>query len=75
MRLDLPERKRKRLNRKDKALLVIEGMILATEPGDEFSGAIYKFAHVGLGDCRNPHEDWVKELEKTYRKLVKHRII
>lgn len=62
---------------KTKSLIVIEGMLLAVDgtDDDEFLGACYKFAHVGLGYCRNSHDDWVKEMEETYQKLIDNGII
>ena len=49
-----------------KALAVIEGLILLQEPTFGLLADLYKFAHVGLGECGNAHEDWVRELEDTY---------
>ena len=62
---------------KTKALLVIEGMLLAVEETEEdgFLGACYKFAHIGLGDCSAPHANWYKEMEETYQKLIDNGII
>ena len=58
-----------------KALKTIEGMILATEPTNEMLRACYRFTHVALGACENPHQDWANELEQTYQKLVKEGVI
>lgn len=72
---------------KEKALIVIEALV-----SDDFCEdytyrnpnnlvakklvSIYKFAHIGLGEC-DPygHQDWKKDLEKEYRYLRRHNII
>lgn len=65
---------------KTKALKVIEGYSLlcehlpTTQKIDAFT-FFYKMAHVGLGHCQNPHEDWRAELEETYQKMVDEQII
>jgi len=67
----------------EKALMVIEGMLLATGEGVllptgreyEMLQACYKFAHVGLGRCKNPHKDWVDDLNYTYDQLKKDKVI
>lgn len=60
---------------KAKALYTIEGMILGVEPENKMLNACYKFAHVALGHCENPHNEWLKELEETYSKLKDDNII
>ena len=32
---------------------------------------IYTYAHIALGDCSNPHKDWVKQLNEHYDGLKK----
>ena len=72
---------------KDKALKVIEAL-----SSDDFCEdwayrnpnhltakklvSIYKFAHIGLGEC-DPyaHKKWKRDLEKEYRSLRRHNII
>jgi len=44
---------------KTKALRTIEGICLLDEKPE--NAKFYKIAHVALGHCGNPHEDWVKE--------------
>ena len=58
---------------KDKALLAIEGICLAS--GRAELDSIYTFAHIANGHCKNPHKDWVKDLDKTYRALKKQGVI
>ena len=36
---------------------------------------IYKYAHIGVGNCKNKHEDWVKDAETTEKALKKFGII
>ena len=57
-----------------KALEVIEGMILATEPDNNMLEACYRFAHVGLRKC-DVHHDWEEELEEMYKKLKTGEVI
>jgi hypothetical protein len=73
--------------RMQKALEVIEGLTLEFDPfcGPKinFSGhsmqekkeLIYKFAHVGLDRCNNPHYDWVQELNECHSNMKKKRVI
>jgi hypothetical protein len=58
---------------KDKALLTIEGICLAS--GRAELDSIYTFAHVANGHCENPHEDWVRDLDATYKQLKKDGVI
>ena len=72
---------------KEKALVVIEALA-SDDFCEDYSYknpksfitrkflSIYKFAHVGLGEC-DPfgHEDWKRELEREYRYLKRHNII
>ena len=64
-------------NVKDKALLTIEGLTFEdiTMPPEKKLEIIYKFAHVGLGECKNSHKDWVKCLDEVYKVLKKHGVI
>ena len=59
---------------KDKALAVIEALSMEGFTGDVI-GSIYKYAHVAQGNCANAHEDWVRELETTYKDFKKHGLI
>ena len=62
-------------NIKNKALMVIDGLVLAIEPEDKLLGAIYRIAHAGLGHCPNPHEGWVKEIHETFNKLRENGVL
>jgi len=67
-------------NIKIKALEVAQGLCLLYNDGkksqknaEHVIGQIYKCTHVALGECPNPHKDWLeglnhmhKELEGTY---------
>ncbi len=58
---------------KTKALRTIEGICLLDEKPE--NAKFYKIAHIALGHCGNPHEDWVKELDVVYKSLKRHKII
>jgi len=63
-------------NIKTKALSVIEGLTLGDfSPDEKILQACYRFSHVALGRCQNPHTDWLDELDSTYRALVDGGII
>lgn len=59
------------MNLKDKALEYIENLCLIYEDGNKkdlentqkIIDSIYKFSHCVQNHCKNPHEDWRKELE------------
>jgi hypothetical protein len=71
---------------KDKALLIIDTvsqddevttMILHPRRKVDTSSLIKKFnliyecAHVAIGTCDNPHKEWVKNVESTYKAMHK----
>jgi hypothetical protein len=59
-----------------KALQVIEA--LTTDDfviNEKLIDEIYKIAHVALGHCTNPHEDWKEELLDTHTKMVERGVI
>ena len=58
-----------------KALAVIEAMVSLQEPESGILASIYRLAHVGLGECGNAHDDWARELDDMYDKLVEHRVL
>jgi hypothetical protein len=63
-----------------KVLQTIEGLCLLWESGtkaspDKLIGEIYRYAHIGLERCENPHVDWRKELHETHKELKKMGII
>ena len=55
---------------KGKALLCIDHILSVLESEDPLLNKFYRMAHCATGVCGNPHEDWVKEIEETYQKLV-----
>jgi len=60
------------MNIQEKALQVIEFIALdsgETRQDDETMSLIYRISHVANGDCKNPHEDWLKELDDIYNDL------
>lgn len=60
-----------------RALRVIEGLTfpdITNDPKEKLE-EIYKYAHIGVGDCENPHEDWCEELLEAEEALVKMGII
>jgi len=62
---------------KYKALVAIEGLMFddIEMTCEDKLARIYKFAHVALGTCQNPHEDWVRELDETLEALERFGII
>lgn len=59
-------------NRK-KALMVIEGSLLADEPEDKRLCFIYRMAHAGNGECE--HDAWMKEMDTAYEQLIADKIL
>ena len=43
--------------------------------GFKLMADIYTFAHVGVGLCGNPHEDWVKSFLETEAACIKDKMI
>jgi len=71
-------RRNRRLNRNPsierKALLLIEAYVMPDinwKSEQAMKDAIYRFAHVALCTCENPHKDWVKKLEDDFKKFHK----
>ena len=65
------------MNTKDKALITIEGLTyedITTQPEKKLE-MIYRFAHIARGECKNPHENWQRELDEAYKALTKHGVI
>lgn len=52
-----------------RALLTIDHLLTNIESDDPFLCKLYSIAHCATGLCDNPHEDWVKELNQTYKEL------
>lgn len=58
-----------------KALEAIEGVLIdlcGASPLASHSEAIYKFAHIGVGNCNVAHQDWIQQL-LTHHKALKNR--
>jgi hypothetical protein len=65
-----------------KALEAIEGLTILWEDGDKtgkrakpLMDDIYRFSHIAIGNCENPHKDWWEDLDKTYKELKEGKII
>lgn len=65
-----------------KALLIIEALTLMWAEGPQtqeraqaFIGGIYRYSHIARGECKNPHADWLVELNQTYDNFVKQGVI
>ncbi len=59
--------RRIKMNKKlqEKALRVIECIVTSDEPITQYQvDAIYRFAHIGTGNC--VHHDWEKELDCVF---------
>jgi len=61
---------------KRQLLHLIEGLTVVYENGyktledaEKIIHDIYKYSHIGVGDCNNKHKDWMKETEKLYKSL------
>jgi len=65
------------MDKKTKALKVIEGLSLCTglDLDNKAVNSIYRYAHVALGNCENKHPDWSEELDETYKDLKAKGII
>lgn len=55
---------------KGKALLTIDHILSNIGSEDKLLSELYCIAHCATGVCSNPHEDWVKKLEITYKELT-----
>lgn len=55
--------------RRIRALCAIECLTYFLEnnslTAEEFSSKVYMISHVALNECKNPHEDWLLEIEKV----------
>lgn len=66
----------------ERAIIVIEALTLLWENGPQsheranaiFSG-IYRYAHLARGECKNPHADWLVELNQSYESFIKSGVI
>ncbi len=54
---------------KGRALLTIDHILTNIGSEDEVLSKLYRIAHCATGVCQNPHEDWVRELNETYKSL------
>lgn len=68
---DIRKRERKVVRTlKGKALRTIDMLTCNDDFKDnELLSLIYRIAHSASGVCGNSHEDWQKEIEKTYQSL------
>lgn len=65
-----------RMERLERALLVIEGLYLAADmDGDPFADQVYEVAHAALGMCGNPHEDWLELIDRLQDDLKDANIV
>ncbi len=65
-----------RLERLERALLVIEGLYLASDlDGTPFADEVYEVAHAALGMCGNPHMDWLEHIDQLQDDLKDARIV
>ena len=65
-------------NRKAIALEVIEALTCEDWVEESLQKRmidIYKYSHCVLGNCENPHKDWLEELYDTYLKLKKANVL
>jgi len=61
---------------KTKALEVIELIVGEDERiTKKQSMAIYRFSHVALNRCNNPHLDWLEELRTQHSALKKENML
>lgn len=65
-----------------RAIAVIEALTLMWENGpqsrdraDAFLAGIYRYAHLARCGCKNPHADWLVELNQTYETFIKTGVI
>jgi len=65
-----------RLERLERALLIIDGLCLEEMDTDtKLIAQIYKVAHVALGKCENPHEYWLDEIDQLQETLKEANIV
>jgi len=55
---------------KGRALLCIDHILSELGDEDPLLLKVYRMAHCATVTCQNPHEDWIKEINETYQKLV-----
>ena len=73
---EMLEEEEKVIDIKTKALATIEGLTLGRFKADsDIVEACFRFSHIALGQCRNPHKKWVAELNETHQKLIDNKII
>jgi len=57
------------MNHEHRALLLIDHILSNIGDEDPLLSRLYTIAHSAHGECPNPHEDWVKETEDTYKAM------
>ena len=63
---------------KKKALIILEVYGLGElkfKSIEDLTDRIYKLAHIANGSCKNPHDDWKREIEEEYESLKKGKLI
>lgn len=55
---------------KGRALLCIDHILSNIGSEDPLLSKFYRLAHCATGVCLNPHEDWVDEVNQTYKQLI-----
>lgn len=65
-----------------KAIHVIEGLYLLWENGphtlnraSQILDAVYRYSHLARGTCKNPHADWLVEMNQVYESFVRGGLI
>lgn len=66
----------------ERAIAVIEALTLIWENGPQsheranaILGGIYRYSHLARGECKNPHADWLVELNQTYADFTKSGVL
>jgi hypothetical protein len=65
-----------------RAIAVLEGLALLWENGpktlqraEPMMDAVYRYSHIARGDCKNPHADWLIEMNQVYESFIKGGLI
>jgi len=77
----MPKNTKLKETNEQKALKVIQALTTLYEDGkqshkdaENMLCNIYKYSHIAIGSCKNPHKDWIKELNDMYKALKKDYI-
>ncbi len=67
-----------REERLQRALLACEALSYMFDEGgitaEKFSSDVYCISHVAIGNCNNPHEDWLKKIEEVEAVAKKYNL-